>query len=152
MHHLIRETDEKFRTENQPKVYLQASQYLNEITDGKYCDLEVVEQIDKSKAKYGIMVSKEGQKIMVDETFSMGTLNQIYLSLRLSLIDHLDKGREKLPVCFDELLVNWDEGRLTQTLKIIETISKERQVFVFTCHEWFAEAMQSLDKVKMYRL
>ncbi|WP_240840953.1 AAA family ATPase [Acidaminobacter sp. JC074] len=152
MHQLIKETDERFRTENQPKVYLQASKYLNDITDGRYNDLEVVELIDKSKSKYGIMVSRDGTKVMVDESFSMGTLNQIYLSLRLSLIDHLDKGREKLPVCFDELLVNWDEGRLNQTLKIIETISKERQVFVFTCHEWFAEQVKSLEQVKMYQL
>lgn len=152
MHHLIKETDERFRTENQPKVYRQASHYLSEITDGKYTSLEVIELLDKNKAKYGIMVNREGHPIMVDESFSMGTLNQIYLSLRLSLIDHLDKGRDKLPICFDELLVNWDKGRLNQTLKIIQTISKERQVFVFTCHEWFADALQSLDQVKIYQL
>jgi DNA repair exonuclease SbcCD ATPase subunit len=152
MHHLIKETDERFRTENQPKVFLQASGYLNQITDGRYSNLEVVELKDNSKIKYVIMVDRENQKIVVDETLSMGTLNQIYLSLRLSLIDHLDRGRDKLPVCFDELLVNWDKERLSQTLKIIETISKERQVFVFTCHDWFADALKSLDNAKVYQL
>ncbi len=152
MNHLIKETDERFRSENQPKVFLQASGYLSQITDERYSNLEVVELKDNSKMKYVIMVDRDGQKIMVDETLSMGTLNQIYLSLRLSLIDHLDRGRDKLPVCFDELLVNWDNERLSQTLKIIETISKERQVFVFTCHDWFADALKSLDDAKIYQL
>ena len=156
MHHVIKETDERYRTENQPRVYQQASDYLDIITEGKYTSLEVVEVEEKSKVNYVIMVTKkdqgECQLVQVDETFSMGTLNQIYLSLRLSLIDHLDQGHEKLPVCFDELLVNWDRERLNQTLKIIETIGQHRQVFVFTCHEWFAESLKSLKGTKIYQL
>lgn len=152
MHHVIKETDERYRNENQPKVYEQAGAYLSIITEGKYTTLEVIEVEEKSKVNYVIMVTREDQLVKVDETFSMGTLNQIYLSLRLALIDHLDNGNENLPVCFDELLVNWDRERLNQTLRVIETIGKHRQVFVFTCHEWFAESLKSLNGTKIYQL
>jgi uncharacterized protein YhaN len=68
------------------------------------------------------------------------------------LINHLDYNHSKLPVCFDELLVNWDQNRLNQTIKIIQTISRERQVFVFTCHKWFADALKEVDDSKVYML
>jgi len=152
MHHLIKTTDEKFRANNQPRVFKQASEYLSQITDGKYSDLEVIELKEGGKSKYGMMLTRDKARINVDESFSLGTLNQIYLSLRLSLINHLDYNHSKLPVCFDELLVNWDQNRLNQTIKIIKTISQERQVFVFTCHKWFADAIKEVDDSKVYML
>lgn len=152
LHHLVKTTDEKYRLENQPRVFKKASQYLCKITEGRYSNLEVVELKDKTKERFVIMVNQSDQRVMVDASFSLGTLNQIYFSLRLALMDHLDSSQNRLPICFDELLVNWDQGRLNQTLKIIETISNERQVFVFTCHEWLAESLAKLEHSKRFDL
>lgn len=146
MHHLVKSSDEKYRKLHQPAVYKIAGEYLSEITDGAYTNIDVVED-GKKKSIY---VEKQGLKMKVDEKFSLGTLNQIFLSLRLALIDHLDDS-ETLPICFDELLVNWDHERLENTIKIIKMISKKRQVFIFTCHDWFVEKMKTID-VKVYEL
>ncbi|MBN2797130.1 MAG: AAA family ATPase [Clostridia bacterium] len=151
MHHIVKTADERFRIKNQPEVFQFAGRYLSQMTNGKYVGLEVVELTD-SKKRFEIQVLMDNGMVTVDETFSLGTLNQIYLALRLSLIDHLDHQREALPICFDELLVNWDQNRLENTLEIINLISKKRQVMIFTCHEWLVNALQMISNVKVYNL
>lgn len=137
---VIRYADQKFKEENQPDVLKNAGKYFNIITGGKYTDIYLQEEDEGNS----IMVKQEGEIMpkKVLDTFSKGTLNQLYLALRLSLIDYLDKDKEALPVCFDELLVNWDENRLNNSLQLIKEWSKNRQIFIFTCHEWMAEKIE----------
>jgi uncharacterized protein YhaN len=66
---------------------------------------------------------------------SRGTLDQLYLSLRLALVDHLESGGEPLPLFLDEVFAHWDEERTGRGLDILQRIAKTRQVFLFTCHE-----------------
>lgn len=151
MHYLIETSESEYRKAHQPEVFKQAGQYLNQITSGKYSSLEVVEY-KESKSKYAIHVQTDQGSKVVDQTFSLGTLNQIYLSLRLSLMDHLDEGYNKLPICFDELLVNWDSRRLNQIIEIIKMISVERQVMIFTCHDWLRDALSNQVDAKIFNL
>ncbi len=152
MHHIVSKTDEVYRKENQPEVFEKAGSYLKLITDNKYDKLEAIEIKEKKDSKREIYLSNNNEKLHVNESFSTGTLNQIYLSLRLALIDQLDSGGNNLPICFDELLINWDMKRLENTLKIIDEISKRRQVFIFTCHEWFTEAIRKNSNAKIHHL
>ncbi len=137
---VIRFSDQKFREDNQPDVLRNASKYFSIMTGGKYTDIFIEENGEEK----GIVVRKSGNTmpIKVVETFSKGTLNQLYLSLRLSLVDHLDRNNEHLPISLDELLVNWDEGRLNNSLELLDEISKKRQVFIFTCHDWMAKKIE----------
>ena len=79
---------------------------------------------------------------------SRGTLEQIYLALRLALIDHLDKDREGLPLFLDEALINWDGIRLKNGLELLKQIAQNRQIFLFTCHEWMVEKLSGSDEVQ----
>lgn len=146
LYEVIKYADQKFREENQPDVLKNASKYFEIITNGKYTDIFIEETEDGN----AIAVKKSGDVIAtrIRETFSRGTMDQLYLSLRLSLIDHLDREKARLPICFDELLVNWDENRLESSLKLIEEISTKRQIFIFTCHEWLAEKIEKYFGVK----
>lgn len=143
---VIRFADQKFREENQPDVLKNASKYFEIITNGKYTDIF----LEQSEEGSNVMVRESGEVMpkRVVDTFSKGTLNQLYLALRLSLIDHLDRDKEALPICFDELLVNWDETRLDNSLGLLNEISKKRQIFIFTCHEWMAEKIERFFRVK----
>lgn len=152
MHYIISNSDEKFRKENQPDVFKKAGKYLSIITAGKYSDLEILELKEKNTVVKEIYVLNNKNRINVNSTFSKGTLNQIYLSLRLALLDRLDQENELLPICFDELLVNWDNKRLNNTLRLLNEIAKQRQVFIFTCHSWFVEALKKYPDVKIHSL
>jgi uncharacterized protein YhaN len=70
----------------------------------------------------------------VGEPISRGTREQVYLALRLALLDHLDQGHERLPLFLDEAFVNWDPTRRDRVFGLIEGMARDRQIIVFTCH------------------
>jgi uncharacterized protein YhaN len=74
---------------------------------------------------------------------STGTLEQAYLSLRLAIVDHLDRGGERLPLFVDEVFVNWDSDRRARGLEVIAGLSALRQIFVFTCHPSVADELRA---------
>ncbi|KAB3529203.1 AAA family ATPase [Alkaliphilus serpentinus] len=143
---IIKVAEEEFKEENQPDVLKNAGAYFNLITLGKYTNI-YIEETDKDPS---IMVKEidSPTAIKVTPAFSKGTLNQLYLSLRLSLMDHLDKEGLMLPVCFDEAFINWDEHRLDSNLQLLQKISEKRQIFFFTCHSWLAEKIEKAFNIK----
>lgn len=147
---VIKFADQKFKEENQPDVLKNAGKYFSIITNGRYTDI----YIDEDDGDNSIMVKQMGEAIPknVTGTFSKGTLNQLYLALRLSLIDYLDREREALPICFDELLVNWDDVRLSSSLELLGEICKKRQIFIFTCHDWMAKKIEECFDIKRIEL
>jgi uncharacterized protein YhaN len=52
----------------------------------------------------------------------------------MALVDHLDAGHEPLPMCLDEVLVNWDTARRQAGYRLLRAWEDTRQVFLFTCH------------------
>ncbi len=139
---LLRRADTEFRRKHQPDVIQRASAYLETITQGRYERLALDEQEGR------LVVFEAGASFShpVKPPLSRGTLDQIYLALRLAIIDHLDADRERLPVFLDEVFVNWDEPRRHAAFDILGDMARERQLFVFTCHPFFArETADHLD-------
>ncbi len=136
---IVQRADQHFREQHQPDVLRNAGVYLDIITDGRYNSL-YFDDVDGTPI---LMAKMQGNQfpIPVSHPLSRGTLDQIYLSLRLSLMDHLDKDKETLPLCMDEILVNWDAQRLDAGLRLIDKIAQNRQIFLFTCHPWLADAV-----------
>lgn len=147
---VIRRADERFREENQPDVLKNASHYLNIMTKGRYTHIYLEEEEEETFIRLRERGAISPKRI--GESFSKGTLNQLFLALRLSLIDHLDQQGEALPICFDELLINFDGERLNQYLQLLKEICKKRQVFMFTCHDWFAERLEMEFNIKRIQL
>lgn len=134
---IIKKAREKFISEFNPLFLNKASEYLAIITDGRY------NQIKLSESGTSIMVMQDSTNSFdfdaIDETISRGTREQIYLSLRLAMLDRFDPQGQKLPIILDEALVNWDMVRFGKLMKIIDNIAKERQVFMFTCHDYVVD-------------
>lgn len=130
---VLLEADRRFREEHQPDMLLKAGRYLDLITDGRYTRLFVEEGSEENlmvKCNYlDYFINMKNQML------SRGTKEQIYLSLRLALADHLDSEEERLPIFLDEALVNWDGVRLENGLKLLQNVARSRQVFLFTCHD-----------------
>lgn len=64
-------------------------------------------------------------------SLSTGTVNQLYLALRLALLDVICLGRTP-PVFLDEPFVHFDEERLEAVMPLIAAVARQRQVFLFT--------------------
>ena len=70
-----------------------------------------------------------GEYITIDN-LSTGTVDQLYLSFRLSTINEISE--EKIPIMLDEAFAYYDEKRLENILKYLNE-KIENQIIIFTC-------------------
>ena len=106
-----------------PKFIKNLSEIIKEISDNKYEEI-------KFNNEDGLIIEKEnGEYVSVDK-LSVGTIDQLYLAFRLSIIKEISE--EKIPIILDEAFAYYDEKRLENILKYLsEKINN--QIIIFTC-------------------
>ena len=107
-----------------PKFTSNLSKIIEKISMGKYKNV----QFDEIQ---GMIVEVENGNYMLAKNLSVGTIDQLYLSLRLSAGS--DLSFEKLPIILDETFAYWDSKRLENILKYLNEEYKNRQIILFTC-------------------
>jgi uncharacterized protein YhaN len=140
---ILREADRRFREEHQPDLLQRAGAYLAHLTAGRYERLVV----DETDGLHPFRLVGPGlpAPVALAPPVSTGTLEQAYLSLRLAIVDHLDRGGERLPLFVDEVFVNWDADRRARGNEMLARIAASRQIFVFTCHPDVADELARRD-------
>lgn len=139
---LIREADRQFREAHQPDIVRRASNYLAEVTGGRYTQLF----LEEANARQHALQVRDGDGVLHEVAvgargLSRGTRDQVFLALRLAVADHLDAGHERLPLILDELFVHWDGERQAAGLQGLARMAGDRQIILFTCHPDFGTRM-----------
>lgn len=99
---------------------------LSEITGGRYDSLWIDEQL------HIYVNTKEG--FFPLEQASTGTIDQLYLALRLSMALLLQReNRDLLPLLFDDSFAMYDEKRLAASIGYLKK-AYPAQILLFTCH------------------
>jgi DNA repair exonuclease SbcCD ATPase subunit len=109
--HLVRLNDE-------------ASKLFGKITAGRYSAIKLDENMAPS-------VQVDGRRWVPVDHFSRGTVDAIYLSLRIALAKVRDDGRS-LPLMLDDPFVHLDQKRLATTLNLIDMASADGQLILFS--------------------
>lgn len=65
------------------------------------------------------------------DRLSIGTIDQLYLSLRLAIIKELTE--ENIPIILDEAFAYYDDERLKNILQFIFKEFNNLQIIIFTC-------------------
>ena len=78
------------------------------------------------------MEIKNGNYVPVSR-LSVGTVDQMYISLRLSALREVST--ERMPIILDEAFAYFDEDRLENMLKYISSSFKKNQIIIFTCSQ-----------------
>jgi uncharacterized protein YhaN len=133
---LVDRADREIRELHQPAILRLAGTHLEALTGGRYHRLEVGSDRSRRLQVSGPAVPGT---VEVGPPLSTGTQEQIYVALRLALMDHLDDGQVRLPLFLDEVLVNWDATRRDRGLDLLDEMTTRRQVFLFTCHPHLAD-------------
>ncbi|MEQ8197312.1 MAG: AAA family ATPase [Clostridiaceae bacterium] len=110
-----------------PALNKKVSYYFSKLTSGKYSEVKVGQN-------YEIMVKEEDGETFSGEYLSNGAWDQVYLSLRLALVDMLF-GEKKVPLIFDDAFVQYDDERLKNTLEVLKELSLKRQIILFSCQK-----------------
>lgn len=120
----IEKAYEEMKQNITPKFIQQLSEIIKEISNGKY------EKINFNEEK-GIIVEVENGNYINANMLSIGTIDQLYLALRLSTIQEISK--EEMPIMLDEAFTYFDDNRLENILKYLNKKYVNRQIFIFTC-------------------
>lgn len=126
-HQLIEGTVLEYQRTHQPSVLRHAGAAMEELTKGRYQRLEA-----RQEGGFAACPA-EGPRKSEDE-LSRGTLEQLYLALRIGLALHLAERGIDLPLVMDDVLVNFDEPRQQAAAALIGGLARGRQVLFFTCH------------------
>ena len=102
------------------------SENIKTITKGKYCKLNFNDE-------QGLIVELENGNYIPAERLSIGTIDQLYLSLRLAMLDEISN--EKVPIILDEAFAYYDSERLENILLYLVKEFNDRQIIILTCTE-----------------
>lgn len=107
-----------------PKFTEKLSETIKNISNGKYSKVRLSDE-------YGLVVENEKGDYIPAAALSIGTIDQLYLSLRLATID--DISSEKLPIILDEPFAYFDDKRLENVINFLRNNYSDRQIIIFTC-------------------
>lgn len=118
-----------------PKFTQNLSKNIEKISNGKYKNVKINDE-------EGIIIEKENGEYIACEKLSVGTIDQLYISLRLGAVKELTE--EKMPIILDEAFAYYDEERLCNILKYISEEFKNHQIIIFTCTNREREILERL--------
>lgn len=118
-----------------PELNKKASEYFSHIAGGKYsrifCDKE-----------FGVMIEEDLPR--ESGFFSGGTVDQLYLSVRLALTDML-YGDGSCPILLDQPFLQYDKVRKERAINMLENLPHKRQVLLFTSDESLISANKATE-------
>ena len=133
---VLNQSNEKMRNTVTPKFTEELSKTIAEITSQKYTNVRLNDD-------NGLVVELENGNYIPASRLSIGTIDQLYLSLRLALVENLSE--EKMPIILDETFAYYDTERLINILRYIAQRFSGHQVIVFTCTNREQEVLRQLD-------
>ncbi len=127
---VLRRGVERYRKNHEGAILQRASRLFERLTRGRYEQIQVVYQDDKAKLR----CVRRGQLVEVEDALSDGTLDQLFLSLRLaSLEQHLD-AQEPMPLVLDDIFIHFDDERASAGLEVLAELATKTQVLLLTHH------------------
>ena len=146
----------------QPAVLAAAGRYLAQLTGGRY------RKVWSPLGERTLLVEDRAGAALTPDALSGGTREQLYLAIRLGLMDHVAEADEtaggleidgngldlRPPVVLDDVLVNFDQLRTEAALDTLRTfcaprenadgtVRPARQVLFFTCHLHLAHLFEA---------
>lgn len=145
---LLEMAREKHERERQPAVLARASGLISPMTRGRYT--RVVAPVGEAA---GLVVEEPGGSRVPAPLLSRGAAGQLYLAVRMALADHFSAAVACMPIILDDILVDFDAGRLRGALQVVNEMAKKHQVILFTCHDYILDAArEQLDGFNLVRL
>jgi len=120
-----------------------AGEYLRVATAGRYSRVRV----EGENLELSAWSDEAGAWIPVEEpAISRGTVDLIYLAVRLALVEVLTHGKRP-PLLFDDPFITFDDHRREGAMRLLRELSADHQVILFTCtaqYDGFADRVITL--------
>ena len=129
-----------------PALGRRAAEIFHALTGGRYTGVV----LDRD---FRVCAQPEGDQIYRDAPFlSAGTVDQLYLAVRLAVCDLALPQEDAAPLILDDALTAFDDERCAAALTYLKEEAKKRQILLFTCHSREAEFFAGDSEVSVQRL
>ena len=115
---------EEMKTTITPKFTKNLSESIQKISSNKYNKVTINDE-------NGMIIENNRGEYVEAIKLSTGTIDQLYLALRLSMIDELSK--ENLPIILDDSFAYSENNRLKNMLQYLTSDLNNHQTIIFTC-------------------
>lgn len=130
----IRLAEETIKSENaalsariSPQITELAQQYMAYLTSDSYKEVKL------DSALRARCAGDDGT-LLDALRLSSGTRDQLYFALRLAICQVLSGG-ESVPLLLDDPFLTWDSKRTERGLRLLQSLSGERQIILLTCRQ-----------------
>ena len=107
-----------------PRITRKAQELLGRMTGGRYHSVTM-------RDDFSLQAGAMQEETLHDALWrSDGTMDQLYLSLRLAVAEELTP---HAPLILDDALVRFDDARMRAAVSILQELAKTKQVICFTC-------------------
>ncbi len=121
---LLAEAVDEFGKSHLVHLNDEAGKLFGKITGGRYAALKLDENMTPS-------VQVDSRRWMSFDHFSRGTVDAIYLALRIALAKVRNDGRS-LPLMLDDPFVHLDQKRLATALNLVDLAAADGQLILFS--------------------
>lgn len=134
----LEEAIAEWERKSQPEVYRTASRLLSQMTNGAWTQVRM-------NAQGELEVVDSVKTVRPPHLLSLGSRQQLYLSLRIALLLSAPNVGCSVPVLCDDILVNFDDERRRGAALALAELARYRQVILLTCHSDVAALMGTVD-------
>ena len=107
-----------------PRISKRTQELFSKLTGGRYQRITLGEDLSLNAC------TQEEDTMRPAQSRSDGTMDQLYLALRLAVAEELTPNA---PLVLDDALVRFDDQRLKVALDILKEAAQDKQVILFTC-------------------
>ena len=149
---LLEEQIAAYRAAHQLPLMLRANATFAALTVGRYTGLDT----DTGNRGEPVLRARAANGRVLDVgALSTGTRDQLYLALRFAALEGLIERRGAMPLLLDDLFVHFDDERTDAGLRVLEQVSEQTQILLFTHHRSVGEqalAAIAADRVHVLHL
>ena len=131
------------------RAYEQVKESISPRFTENHCD--IISKISDDRYKNVVFSDTDGLRVEIDNgnyipasRLSTGTIDQMYISLRLSALNEMTD--EAMPIILDEAFAYFDNDRLANILKYLNNNFRNNQIIIFTCSD---REKNILDRLKI---
>ena len=107
-----------------PRITKRAQKLLSAMTDGRYHSVTM-------SSDFSLRAGAGEEETLRDAIWrSDGTMDQLYLALRLAVAEELTP---QAPLVLDDVLVRFDDKRMGAAVDVLKDLAENRQIILFTC-------------------
>ena len=109
---------------------------ISKISNGRYQNIAFSDS-------EGLRVELANGSYVPVSRLSVGTIDQMYISLRLSALNEITE--ETMPIILDEAFAYFDDDRIENIFQYLNTNFKNNQIIIFTCSNREKETLEKMN-------